>query len=528
MSNGYLALVLHAHLPFVRHPEHEDFLEEDWLFEAITETYLPLLTVFEGLVRDRVDFRLTMSLSPTLISMLQDPLLQQRYLKHLDQLIELTYKEIERTKWDPPFQELAQMYNRRLIETRAAYDNQYGRDLIAVFKKFQDLGKLEIITVAATHCFLPLEDIYPNVVRAQLRVAVDQYKKCFGRPPRGIWLPECGFQPGHDELLKEAGIHYFIVDTHGILHGTPRPKYGVFAPVYCKSGVAAFGRDMESSKAVWSANEGYPGDYNYREFYRDIGFDLDYDYIRPYIHQDGTRISTGIKYHRITGRVELSEKQPYVRQGALDKAADHAGNFLFNRQKQVENLNQFLGKKPLLLSPYDAELFGHWWYEGPEWLNFLFRKIYFDQKELELITPSEYLEQNPRNQVVTPSMSSWGYKGYAEVWLEGSNDWMYRYLHKAAERMIEAAREFPAADGLTRRALNQLARELMLAQSSDWAFIMKTGTCVQYAHKRFKDHIERFTKLYEMVKSGRVDEAYLAEVEWKDNLFPEMDYRVYA
>ena len=184
--------------------------------------------------------------------------------------------------------------------------------------------------------------------------------------------------------MKEEGIRYFMVDTHGILHGTPRPKYGVFAPVYCKSGVAAFGRDMESSKAVWSAVEGYPGDYNYREFYRDIGFDLDYDYIRPYIHVDGTRINTGIKYHRITGSVDLAFKQPYVRQWAMDKAAEHAGNFMFNREKQIEHLYGYLGKKPIIVSPYDAELFGHWWYEGPEWLNFLMRKIHYDQKTIKL------------------------------------------------------------------------------------------------------------------------------------------------
>ena len=435
---------------------------------------------------------------------------------------------MDRTGWEPPFHDLALMYNRRLSEARAAFESKYGRDLVNAFKKFQDLGKLEIITVAGTHCFLPLQEIYPNAVRAQVRVAVQQYEKLFGRSPRGIWLPECGYQPGHDELLKEAGLRYFIIDTHGILHGSPRPKYGVFAPVYCKSGVAAFGRDRESSKAVWSANEGYPGDYNYREFYRDIGFDLDYDYIRPYIHQDGTRINTGIKYHRITGPVDLANKQPYIRQWALDKAAEHAGNFMFNREKQSESLYDLLGKQPLLLSPYDAELFGHWWYEGPEWLNFLFRKVHFDQRTIKLTTPSEYLDENPLNQVVTPSFSSWGYKGYAEVWLEGSNDWIYRYLHKAAERMIELAKDRPKADGLARRALNQAARELMLAQSSDWAFIMKTGTVVQYAHKRFKDHIERFTRLYEMIKSGMINEAYLSDIESKDNLFPEMDYRVYA
>jgi len=527
MEKGYLALVLHAHLPYVRHPEYEDFLEEDWLYEAITETYLPLLKIFESLVSDGVDFRITMSITPTLASMLADPLLQERYLNHVDKLIDLTYKELERTRWQPEFQELAKMYNHQFIEARSIFVNKYGKNLINAFKKFQDMGKLEIITCAATHGYLPLMEINPNAVRAQIRVAAAHYEKLFGRRPRGIWLPECGYQPGHDDILKEEGIRYFLVDTHGILHGTPRPKYGVFAPIYCKSGVAAFGRDMESSKAVWSAVEGYPGDYNYREFYRDVGFDLDYDYVRPYIHTDGTRIQTGIKYFRITGNVDLAFKQPYVRKWAIDKAAQQAGNFMFNREKQIEHLYDYLGKKPIIISPYDAELFGHWWYEGPEWLNFLIRKIHYDQKTIKLTTPSEYLDWFPRNQVVTPSMSSWGWKGYSEVWLEGSNDWIYRHLHKAADRMVELAQSYPNANGLTQRALNQAARELLLAQSSDWAFIFKTGTCTPYAFKRTRDHIEHFTKLYDSIKSNSIYEPWLNEIEYKDNIFPDIDYRVY-
>ena len=185
------------------------------------------------------------------------------------------------------------------------------------------------------------------------------------------------------------------------------------------------------------------------------------------------------------------------------------------------------GKKPVIVSPYDAELFGHWWYEGPDFINYLARKIYYDQHTIKMITPSEYLEMFPINQVSTPSLSSWGYRGYSEVWLEGSNDWIYRHLHKAAERMTELAESFPNAEGITQRSLNQAARELLLAQSSDWAFIMKTGTMVEYAVNRTKGHLNRFNRLYKEIKEKRIDNTYLKELEWKDNIFPEMDYRVY-
>ncbi|MCU0666601.1 MAG: DUF1957 domain-containing protein [Candidatus Omnitrophica bacterium] len=525
MNKGYLCIVLHSHLPFVRHPEHEDFLEEDWLYEAITETYTPLIHMFEGLDRDGVDFRLTMSLTPTLISMLSDSLLQDRYLKHINRLIELAHKEVERTRWQPEFQSLATMYLNTFCNSRDTF-NRYGKNLVNAFKRFQDLGKLEIITCGATHGYFPLMEPCRESVRAQIKVAVAHYENALGRRPNGIWLPECGFMPGHDEILKEAGIKYFFSDAHGVLHGSPRPKYGVFAPVYCKSGIACFARDLESSKQVWSSIEGYPGDYDYREFYRDIGFDLEHDYIKPYIHPDGIRINTGIKYYRITGS---DDKKPYNPLAAREKAAQHAGNFMFNREKQVEYLYDFMQKKPMIVSPYDAELYGHWWYEGPMWLDFLIRKIHFDQKTIKMTTPTEYLMENPRNQVVTPSMSSWGWKGYSEMWLQGSNDWVYRHLHAASNRMTELAKEYSSSNpnGTLRRSLNQALRELLLAQSSDWAFILGTGTHTSYAINRTKEHLLRFNTLYEQIKSSCIDEAYLADIEYKDNIFPAIDYRVH-
>lgn len=527
---GYLALVLHAHLPYVRHPEHEDFLEEDWLFEAITETYIPLIEVFDGLVRDGVRFRLTMSVTPTLAGMLSDGLLQQRYLRHLDKLIDLSAKEIERTRWMSDFHPLAVRYHRIFSEARRVFADQYGCNLLHAFRRFQDLGALEIITCGATHGFLPLMLGRRNAWRGQIRTAARDYQRHFGRPPRGIWLPECGFEPGVDEVLAEEGIRHFVVDSHGVLFATPRPKYGVFAPIICRSGVAAFGRDLESSKQVWSAKEGYPGDYEYREFYRDVGWDLEYEYVQPYLHGDGHRTNLGIKYYRITG--PTNHKEPYSFERAEEKAATHAGNFMFNREKQVEHLETLMGRPPVIVAPYDAELFGHWWFEGPRFLDYLFRKMAFDQQAIAAITLSESLEILPVNQVATPSLSSWGYKGYAEVWLDGANDWIYRHLHQALERMVELANaarrgEYEGQE-LRWRALRQAARELLLAQGSDWAFIMKTGTMVEYAVQRTREHIINFSKLYADIRAGSIDEWWLAEIEHKNNVFPEIDPLAWA
>ncbi|HHW15518.1 MAG TPA: DUF1957 domain-containing protein, partial [Firmicutes bacterium] len=342
---------------------------------------------------------------------------------------------------------------------------------------------------------------------------------------QGFWLPECAFLPGHDAYLAEAGIRYFITDAHGLYFAAPRPRYANFAPVFTPHGVAAFGRDLESSKQVWSATEGYPGDYDYRDFYRDIGFDLGLDYLRPYLTPEGQRIPTGFKYYRITGRTD--HKEPYDPDRAREKAAVHAGNFMFNREKQIEHLAGIMDRKPIVVAPYDAELFGHWWFEGPQWLEFLLRKLAYDQETVKTATLSDYLAEYPRNQVAMPAQSSWGWKGYHEVWLNGANDWLYRHLHKAAERMSQLLERFPDPDELRLRALRQAARELLLAQSSDWAFIMKTGTTVPYAVRRFQDHLGRFTRLYEDLFANRLDEGWLAEIEYRDNVFPDLDLNAF-
>src|SRR3954466_15990635 len=518
---GYLCLVLHAHLPFVRHPEHERFLEENWLFEAITESYLPLIEVMDGWLRDGMDTRLTITLSPTLCSMLLDPLLQERYQRHLNGLLELVEKELLRTYWDKQFKPLAEMYHRRFHSLRNTYDS-YGRNVVGAFRKFQELGKLEIITTAATHALLPLLAKHPPAIRAQILIARDHYQNCFGTEPRGIWLPECAYTEGVELVLQEAGIRWFVTDTHGILHATPRPRYGVFAPVFTPNGIAAFGRDLDSARQVWSKEEGYPGDFHYRDFYRDIGFDLDYDYVRPYMPVEGQRTFTGIKYHAITG---TGEKRIYDRQAALETAAQHAGHFLQQRIGQMQHLAGIMDRPPLVLSPYDAELFGHWWYEGPEFLDYLVRKIVYDQNVIELSTPWEYLRKNPTQQVAKPSASSWGEEGYWKVWLNEKNEWIYPHLDVAQQRMTLLARKHPNPTPLERRALKQAGRELMLAQASDWPFILRTGTSPDYARQRVKTHVLRFIALHEQLTATKIDEDWLERIEGLDNIFPDINYR---
>ncbi|MCB9675974.1 MAG: DUF1957 domain-containing protein [Alphaproteobacteria bacterium] len=522
MSRGYLALVLHAHMPFIRHPEYPSYLEEDWLFEAITETYLPLLEVFDELHREGVPFHLSMTLTPPLVAMLDDALLQERYVDHLEQLIQLASEEVGRRTGHVQWlaERNLELFRRRL----AQYTHRHGGDLVGAFADWQDRGNLEILTCGATHGFLPLMQSCPEAVRAQIEVAIDSYRRRFCREPRGIWLPECGYFPGLDAILRDAGIRWFIGEGTAIQHATPRPVYGVYAPVYTPSGVAVFGRDPETSAQVWSAESGYPGHPDYREFHRDLGYTAPFDEIAPYVQPTGLRKNVGIKYHRITGKTE--RKEYYDPWRARRVADEHAADFVRNREQQVAFLSDALGRAPIITAPYDAELFGHWWYEGPQFVGDLFRHL-ARSRVVESITPSAYLARHPEQQVVQPNLSSWGANSYADVWLHESNEWIYPHLLVAARHMTDLANRFARPDALQDRALRQAARELLLAQSSDWAFILQTNTSTQYASQRTVDHLERFRALYDGLVGGGVDPAVLANIEARDTLFPDIDWRVY-
>ncbi len=529
MKNGYLVLLLHAHLPFVRHPEEESILEEIWLFEAISETYLPLLRVLGRLEMDEVPCRLALSMSPTLTAMLQDALLQERYLAYCDRLIDLAVHELDRTRDNSQLHAMAQRYHELHRANRRDFVETYDRDITRGFDYHQKRGRIEVLATAATHAYLPLYMQYPSAVHTQIQVGVDSHVRVFGTVPRGFWLPECGYTPGLEQYLGEHGIRYTVVATHGLVFAGERPDAGVYAPMACPNGLAVFGRDHASSNAVWSADDGYPSDISYRDFYRDIGHDLPLSYIGPYLPGGRIRMNTGFKYHAVTGKTD--QKLPYDPEAATRKVREHAENFVYNQTKRVHRLGQLMrtGRRipPVITSPFDAELFGHWWYEGLQWLEAVVRRV-AESDDLTLVTPTDYLKEHPEHQVGSPSFSSWGTKGYSEVWLDGSNDWIYPHVHKAIERMEELVGRFPNEDGLKRRALNQAMREVLLSQSSDWPFIMRAGTAAPYAVRRVKDHVGNVAHVYEALSRGAIGTEWLTRVERRHTIFPDIDYRLFS
>ncbi len=513
-----LAILLHAHLPYVRHPEHEHFLEEDWLFEAISETYLPLVELLFRLAEEGVPFRLAMTVTPTLGHMLRDPLLIARYEQHLTRLVALTESEVRRMAGNPGA-DAARFQLLWLFRVRECWE-LIERDIVGALRKLQDHG-LELVACAATHGFLPLM-AKSGSVEAQVRLGVAAHREMFGREPAGFWLPECAYTPGLDNVLAAHGLRWTALDAHGIARAKPTPIYAVWAPVFMPSGVAAFGRDRESARQVWSATDGYPGDPAYREFYRDAGWDAPLDALHPFL-PGGTRKFTGLKIHRITGS---DPKDYYDRAAAMVAVEQHAAHFVEACAAQLRTLREQMDVPPVIFAPFDAELFGHWWFEGPDWLEAVLRRCAGSQ-DVPLTTPAQYLAKFDRHQVVQPAASSWGDNGHWGVWLDPENAWIYPLLHAAEQRMAELARTQQPSE-IIDRALRQLARELLLAQSSDWAFLMRAGTAREYATARTRAHLRRFETLADEIATANVDESMLAATEARDNLMPTLDWRIFA
>jgi 1,4-alpha-glucan branching enzyme len=524
---GYFSLVLHSHLPYVHHPEHDSFLEERWFFEAVIESYIPLLMTFDRLAQDGISFKVTISLTPPLLEMMKTKSLQEKFLTHVTQLIELCDKEIVHAR-TPEEKELALFYKNRFTQVLEYYKS-LNCDLTSGFKKHSLDGNIELITCNATHGFLPLMQHQPVAVNSQIKLGVRAFQEVFGFPPKGMWLAECGYYPGLDEILKRHELRFFFVDSHALWYADEKPKYDVYRPVMTPSGVFAFSRDPESSEQVWSASTGYPGDYRYREFYRDIGFDRDFDYIKPYIDPSGARVNTGIKYYKITSKeLPLDGKSFYNRDDALTAAKEHALDFLDKKLTQIQRLYELFDQPPVVVAPFDTELFGHWWFEGPEFLEYFFREA-AKVRSMKPLTASEVLEKFDSFQILTPAASSWGNGGYNETWLNGRNDWIYIHMNELSDRMEKLASEFKDEHDLLKiRVLNQMLRELLLVQSSDWAFIITTNTSVEYAVNRIKTHVKRFLDLERQFLSNNIDEEYLSQIEQMDAIFPWIDYRVYS
>jgi 1,4-alpha-glucan branching enzyme len=458
--------------------------------------------------------------------MLQDEFLRNRYVEHLDRLIELGAKEVERTERNAAENRLARLYYDRAVEDRVLFTERYERDILKAFDFYHKRGRIELLTTAATHAFLPFLASYPEALQAQIEVAVASHRSSFGRNPQGFWLPELGWFPGVDEYLRAYNFAYTIVDTHGMAFAEPMPEKGSFAPIRTPAGLTVFARDFAASREIWDAGTGFPADPAYRDFYRDIGYDLPAHAVETFLEPGGTRTATGFKYWAVTG--QGMDKVLYDPDRAAERVASHAQAFLDARAATAESVAGLSGDSDggLAVCAYNAELFGHWWFEGPAFLEELFRRG-GEREGLEFVAPSDIISRYTVPQTSTPEFSTWGKNGYAETWLDASNDWSYRHILRSVDRMIELAERFPDDGGLKERALNQAAREILLSQASDWAYMMQDRSSPDYARARVEESIRNFTTIYESLGGNYISTEWLTNLERRHNLFPDINYRIF-
>ncbi len=510
MTKGNLAIVLHAHLPYVR-SEEPGSLEEDWFFQALVECYLPLLETLEiGSISNDQEPKITIGLSPTLLSLLEDEVLKNRFKKWVELRLEIL-KSLKTENREASLH-LSSHFKKQLINW-----GKCDGDLIGRFGKLETSEVIDILTCAATHGYLPLLRENPEAVRAQLKTAVREHQRLFNKSPLGIWLPECAYYEGLDELMIESGLRYAVLDGHGLLNANPRPRYGLYAPICTKSGVAFFGRDSESTLPVWSARDGYPGNENYREFHRDLGWDISTEELEEIGIKEKRPL--GIKLFKITSKnTSLEDKQKYDPRVAQETIKEDAKNYLSERKKQLLKLKDSMNIEPLLIAPFDAELFGHWWFEGPGFLSQLFMQA--KKEGIKFITLKESLKSKPQIQLCNPCPSSWGQGGFHNYWLNESNAWIVHEWSKAGREMVAICSE-----GLQRESdikiIKQAGRELLLSQSSDWSFILRAGTTTELAKERIHLHLKRFWMLIDVIKEKKIlNTNTLKEIEKEDFIFP--------
>ncbi len=550
MGVGRFVLCLHSHMPYVlghgKSPHGED-----WLYESAAECYLPLLRVLDSLLREEIRPRWTVGITPILAEQLEDERFKAGFEAYCRAKMDAAMDDCERFEREgqPWLQGLAEMWRRTYERALHEFVEVWRRSIVGGFRHLADQGCIEPITSAATHGYLPLIGTDEGV-RAQVRLGVQTYERHFGRAPRGFWLPECAYRPEYDwsppvggdrssrhrigvEVpLREAGLRFFFVDAPMLLggagqeaargfgplaeviargprfavHGEPHSEYERYA---LPNGVSYFARDPRTAERVWSGEIGYPGDEWYLEFHK---------------HLPPGRL----RYWRISpNKADLGAKLPYDPYSAYERIEMHAEDMARTLRESLAAHRDATGREGTLVAMYDTELFGHWWWEGPEFLAQLARKLHRDG-EVESVSGGDMLDRGPEPRTARLPEGSWGESGHHSVWLNGENRWMWERLYPSQERMRALART--AEGGASRRFALQAARELLLAEASDWPFLITAGTARDYAEDRFWGHMQRFDRFAEVAerlsgtaRASAEEESFLSEWEKRDAPFADLD-----
>lgn len=567
MSPGYFVCVLHMHLPFVlnhgRWPHGSD-----WLSEVAVHCYLPLLQVFLRLVREGISPRLTVSISPVLCEQLTSDAFQKEIQIYLDHRLSycVQNRQYFSETGEGVFEGLTDFWKEYYTWALGFFSQTLKGDIVRSLRELAEEGHIELVTTPATHGYLPLLGSEESIA-FQLRQAVTTHKRHFGQTPRGVWLSECGYRPGYtwtfpagakkgsvsyprrgiEEFVAENGLDYFFADSHLVTGGEPPSIYKgslphreraagwVLPPFPAKErssyeaylvssgqtgGVAVFPRDPKTTVQVWSREGGYPGDSWYLDFHKR--------------HFPG-----GLKFWRVTDpRGDLAKKEVYSPQKAQERVRGHAHHFVELVKDLLKDYSTLSGKEGVVCSFYDAELFGHWWFEGPEWLYHVLRLLREDG--VETTTGSGYLLSYPPTKAITLPEGSWGEGGDHRVWLNKETEWTWGRIYEAEEEIWSLVRRASGVKSkVVDRLLSQVARELLLLQASDWQFLITTRAAQDYACMRFAEHYADFKKLAFLTRMAldqedptaqenliAEEEGFLSQKEQQDFLFPDVDFRI--
>ena len=516
MSKKSLAITINCQKPFIRHLDDEHVSKNTAFFNAISDTYLPLLNMFADLEAEGIPFKVNMVISPTLCDMLADPVLQQQYIEWLDKLISLGNDEVANTT-DQTKRRLAADILNKAIHNKREFQEVLNQDILSKFAYYARKGNIEFLGTTATSIFLPHYSDIEEVVSAQIETGLQLHKKYFGIAPEGFYLPYLAYYPGLEFILRSYGFSYTVLDTHGLLFADPQPKNGIFTPARCYNSLAVFGADNEDISH-------YKKNPLYKNKEKDVGYEADSEYLAKHLGTEfKERVSTGYTYWQADGETL------YNTSAVKEQVSKDAEDFLTSK---INRLNQALEinseNDVSLVCNINGNELGENWEEGISWLEEVLRQA-FTTTEIEIEFLSDLIKDNHFSlQKIKPYFSSEEGTGYGENLLEHGNGWMLRYIRKASERMIDLTSRFKDDTGLKARSLNLAAKEILLAQSGDWPLMISEQLNPEYAEHRFKESVLAFTTVFDSLGSNTISTEWLTRMEKKHTLFPEINYMVFS